>query len=162
VRVVATVPIVPVLSDDPSARATYSAIVARRARLARHERFTLAGMAACGSDGARRPVYVHSKLMLVDDEWASVGSCNVHHYSMNGNGELNAAVWDPSMVRAMRVELFAEHLACDTSMQADTDALDQFRAVARANRGRQDANDPRWQGMAIALDARSYGAEPQF
>jgi phosphatidylserine/phosphatidylglycerophosphate/cardiolipin synthase-like enzyme len=49
-------------------------------------------MATRGIDGTRRPVYVHSKLILIDDEWASIGSCNVHHYSMTGNGELNAAV----------------------------------------------------------------------
>ena len=162
VRVVAMLPLVPAISDDAAARARYADIIARRARLAAHERFTLCGMAARGSDGTRRPVYVHSKLMLIDDEWASVGSCNVHHYSMNGNGELNAAVWDRAFVRALRVELLREHLGSDTSELTDAEALDHFRVVAQANRRRHESHDSWWQGMAIALDATSYGVEPQF
>jgi hypothetical protein len=27
--------------------------------------------------------------MMVDDAWASVGSCNLHHHSLLGNNELN-------------------------------------------------------------------------
>ncbi len=162
VRVVAMVPVVPVISNDPSSRAKYSDVIDRRARLARHERFTLCGMATRGIDGTRTPVYVHSKLILIDDEWASVGSCNVHHYSMHGNGELNAAYRDPVSVRALRVELFREHLGSDTSGQSDTDALDRFRLVAQANRSRHELSDPAWEGMAVALEARTYGAEPQL
>jgi phosphatidylserine/phosphatidylglycerophosphate/cardiolipin synthase-like enzyme len=158
VRVVAMVPVVPVISNDPVTRANYSDIIARRARLASHERFTLCGMATRGLGGTRTPVYVHSKVILIDDEWASVGSCNVHHYSMTGNGELNAAYRDPASVRALRVELFREHLGFDTSGQADTDALDQFQLVAQANRRRHELNAPAWEGMAIALEASSYGA----
>jgi len=158
VRVVAMVPVVPAISNDPLARAKYSDIIARRARLARHERFTLCGMATRGLGGTRTPVYVHSKVILIDDEWASIGSCNVHHYSMTGNGELNAAYHDPASVRVLRVELFREHLGSDTSARADTDALNHFQLVAHANRRRHELNDPAWEGMAIALDARSYGA----
>jgi phosphatidylserine/phosphatidylglycerophosphate/cardiolipin synthase-like enzyme len=162
VLVVAMVPVVPVISSDPLARARYADIVVRRGRLARHEGFTLCGMATRGTDGARTPVYVHSKLILIDDEWASIGSCNVHHYSMNGNSELNAAYHDPASVRALRVELFREHLGCDTSRQCDVDALSQFQRVAQSNRTRHALNDPEWDGMAIALDAGSYGLEPQL
>jgi phosphatidylserine/phosphatidylglycerophosphate/cardiolipin synthase-like enzyme len=162
VQVVAMVPIVPVIPNDSSTIAKYSEIIARRARLARHQRFTLCGMATQGIDGIIRPVYVHSKIILIDDEWASVGSCNVHRFSMTGNGELNAAYRDPVGVRALRVALFREHLGCDTSAQADTGALNQFQLVAQANRRRYELNDPAWDGMAIALDAGSYGAAPQL
>ena len=162
VRVVAMVPVVPVISNDPLARARYAGVIAQRARLSRHEGFTLCGMAGRGTDGTRKPIYVHSKLILIDDEWVSVGSCNVHCYSMTGNGELNAAYRDPVSVRALRVELFHEHLGFDTSEQGDTDALKQFQLVALANRRRHELNDPSWEGMAVALEARSYGAEPQL
>ena len=162
VRIVAMVPIVPVISNDSPMTVEYADIIARRARLARHERFTLCGMAARSVDGRLRPVYVHSKLIIIDDEWASVGSCNVHRYSMTGNGELNVAYYDPAAVRALRVALFREHLASDTSGQADTDALDEFRRVARANRRRHELDDAAWDGLAIVLDARSYGAAPQL
>lgn len=162
VRVVAMLPAEPVISNDPPSRARSVGVIASRARLARHERFTLAGMAGQGVDGSRVPVYVHSKVILIDDEWASVGSCNLHHYSMTGNGELNAACHDPASVRSLRAELFREHVGSDTLGLEDTDALDLFQHVARANRRRHELRDPCWDGMAIALDAISYGAAPQL
>jgi len=100
--------------------------------------------------------------MLVDDEWASVGSCNLHRYSLFGNGELNAAFSDVRSVRAMRVALFQEHLGADTTEADDVEALRLFRRIARANRRRHVRNDPRWRGMAFVLDAASYGLAPQF
>ena len=162
VRVVALLPAEPVISNDPLARARAAGVIASRARLARHEGFTLAGMAGQSVDGSRVPVHVHSKVILVDDEWASIGSCNVHHYSMTGNGELNAAYHDPASVRALRAELFREHLGHDTVGLTDTDAFDLFQHVARANRRRFELRDPCWDGMAIALDSMSYGAAPQL
>lgn len=162
IRVVTMLPVAPVISNEPSARARDAEIIAQRGRLARHERFTLCGIASVGVDGTRTPVYVHSKLMLIDDEWASVGSCNVHHYSMHGNGELNAAYHDPVSVRALRVALFREHLGSDTSGLTSPDALDLFQLVAHANRRRHALDDAAWEGMAIALDATSYGADPQL
>jgi phosphatidylserine/phosphatidylglycerophosphate/cardiolipin synthase-like enzyme len=56
----------------------------------------LAGIAGMGADGRRKPVYVHAKLMLVDDEWATVGSCNLHHFSLFGNGEMNVTFSEPT------------------------------------------------------------------
>jgi phosphatidylserine/phosphatidylglycerophosphate/cardiolipin synthase-like enzyme len=115
-------------------------------------------MAGRGLDGGRKPVYVHSKLILVDDEWASVGSCNLHRYSLLGNGELNAAYRDPASVRAMRVALFQEHLGVSTSALGDMEALLLFRRIALLNRMRHESNDPEWQGMVFALDVATYGA----
>src|SRR5205085_12022903 len=74
VRVVAVVPAVPQYATPE--RAEVAAARARRARLARWEQFTLCGLAGRTPDGGREPIHVHSKLMLVDDEWATVGSCN--------------------------------------------------------------------------------------
>ena len=97
--------------------------------------------------------------MLVDDEWASVGSCNLHRYSLFGNGELNAAFSDVRSVRVMRVALFQEHLGADTTDIDDGEALRLFRCIARANRQRHVRSDPRWRGVAFALDAASsHGA----
>jgi cardiolipin synthase len=74
------------------------------------ETFTLAGLAGVGNDGQRKPVWVHSKLMVVDGEWATVGSCNLHRYSLFGNCELNAAFWNPNAACALLSELLREHL----------------------------------------------------
>src|SRR6266704_296423 len=83
--------------------------------LAKYENLTLAGIAGIGFDGQRKPVWVHAKLMIVDDAWFTVGSCNLHHASLFGNAELNAACWHPETARALRSELLKEHLEHDTS-----------------------------------------------
>src|SRR5262249_18574888 len=127
------------------------------AALGTYENFTLAGIAGLGADGQRKPVYVHSKLMLVDDVWATVGSCNLHRYSLFGNGELNASIGSHDTVQPFRRELFQEHLGQDTSLMDDRTALRYFRRVALENRERFDAGDPAWQGLAFALHPARYG-----
>jgi cardiolipin synthase A/B len=113
--------------------------------------------AGLSADGRRTPVYVHAKLMLVDDRWGTIGSCNLHGYSLFGNGEMNATFWSPGTVHALRCELFQEHLDQDTSRMNDRAALQSFRQVARENRSRFNAGNPAWQGLAFALDPASYG-----
>jgi len=162
VEVVLLLPAVPDISSPAIVTQERQAFLESRARLGSCDNFTLCGIAGLGVDGRRKPVYVHSKLMLVDDAWATVGSCNLHHYSLFGNGELNAAFWDPVAVRAMRVELFQEHLAIDTSEMDDTGALLLFRRIAHENRQRHERSDPIWQGLAVSLNAATYGQEPQF
>lgn len=162
VAVVLLLPAVPDLASSATVTPERQAFLDARAHLAAYDNFTLCGIAGLGADGCRKPVYVHSKLMLVDDEWATVGSCNLHHYSLFGNGELNAAIWDPVTVRAMRVELFQEHLGADTAALDDTDALRLFRRIAHENRQRHTHRDPYWQGLAFCLDMTTYGQEPQF
>jgi cardiolipin synthase A/B len=121
------------------------------AELGRYDHFTLAGIAGLDADGRRKPVYVHSKLMLIDEVWATVGSANLHHHSLFGNGELNVAICSPEAVRGFRVALFEEHLAMDTSGMDDLTALRQFRQVALENRLRLSKGDSAWQGLAFRL-----------
>jgi cardiolipin synthase len=115
------------------------------------DHFMLVGIAGTGPDGRRKSIYVHSKLMLIDDEWATVGSCNLHRFSLFGNGEMNAAFSDPSTVRAFRCELFREHLDRDTSRLDARGALRLFREIARQNRRKFEAGDHAWQGLAFEL-----------
>jgi len=161
VEVVLLLPAVPDISSSAVVTQARLAFLAARAHLAVYPNFTLCGIAGLGTDGRRKPVYVHSKLMLVDDEWATVGSCNLHHHSLFGNGELNAAFWEPVTVRAMRVELFQEYLAIDTSALSDTAALRLFRRIADENRQRHTHRHPNWQGLAFRLDVTTYGQAPQ-
>lgn len=164
-RGVAVVLLLPAVPDSPSSAPVTPerrAFLEARGRLAGYENFTLCGIAGLGIDGRRKPVYVHSKLMLVDDRWATVGSCNLHQYSLFGNGELNAAFCDPEAVRALRVELFHEHLGTDTSTLDDAGALRLFRQIARDNRLRHERGDPSWQGLALRLDLATYGQGDQF
>ena len=127
-----------------------------RAVLGTFEHFMLAGIAGLGADGYRKSIYVHAKLMLIDDEWATVGSCNLHRFSLFGNGEMNVAFSEPNTVRAFRCELLREHLGQDTSGMDDRDALHLFRKIARENRRKSEAGDHAWQGLAFELDLATY------
>jgi cardiolipin synthase len=119
--------------------------------LAAHPTFMLAGIAGRSQTGARAPVYVHDKLMLVDDEWATIGSCNLHAYSLFRNSEMNVSIWDAKLARALRIALFSEHLAEDTGQLDDRAALQRYRLVAESNRRKRDATSSDWQGLAFAM-----------
>src|SRR5947209_20615692 len=80
---------------DPSRRVLFD----RVGSLGRYERFSLVGIAAMNGEGARRDIYVHGKIMLVDDEWATIGSCNLHSNSLSGHTEMNASIWHATVVR---------------------------------------------------------------
>jgi cardiolipin synthase len=94
--------------------------------------------------------------MLIDDEWATVGSCNLHRFSLFGNSEMNVAFSEPNTVRTFRCELLREHLDQDTSGINDRDALHLFRKIARENRRKCEAGDHAWQGLAFELDIGKY------
>ncbi len=96
--------------------------------------------------------------MIIDDVWATVGSCNLHRYSMYGNSELDIAFADPVTVRALRCELLAEHLEEDTSALDGRSALGVFRTVAEQNAGRRGHGDPDWKGIAWAMDPLQWWA----
>jgi phosphatidylserine/phosphatidylglycerophosphate/cardiolipin synthase-like enzyme len=123
----------------------------------RHERFTLAGIAGRSTASGRHDVYVHSKVMLIDDAWATIGSCNLHAGSAFGNSELNVTFWDPAVVRALRCKLLDEHLGRDTANLDDRSALREYGRIARENRRRRDVGDSEWQGLAFSLDPATYG-----
>lgn len=70
---------------------------------------------------AGTPVYVHAKVCVVDDTWATIGSDNFNRRSWTHDSELSAVVVDPAgpsgYARRLRLRLAAEHL--------DRDALDE-------------------------------------
>jgi phosphatidylserine/phosphatidylglycerophosphate/cardiolipin synthase-like enzyme len=122
------------------------------AALGRHPHFTLAGIA---SPRTGEDIYIHDKIMLVDDHWATIGSCNIASQSFFCDTELNAAIWDAEFVRALRVALLKEHLGVDTAGLGDRDALAHFRDIARANADARRASKA-MQGLAFALDPATY------
>jgi cardiolipin synthase len=80
---------------DPARSGLFEALEA----LGRHPTFRLAGLS----------VYVHCKLMIVDDAWATVGSCNLHAHSLGGSAEMNASIWDEAVARDLRDRLRRKH-----------------------------------------------------
>jgi cardiolipin synthase len=123
--------------------------------LGRHENFMLAGIAEQHATG-RRAAYVHAKLMLIDDVWATVGSCNLHAFSLAGHSEMNASIWDEAVARALRCTLFTRHLGVETARLDDRAALRLFQDIARGNRVKMERREPDWRGLAFALSPETY------
>lgn len=70
------------------------------------------------------PIYVHSKVCVIDDVWATVGSANLNRRSWTYDSELTAAVMDESnaanrFARNLRLRLWREHLGRDENDDAD-------------------------------------------
>ena len=91
------------------------------------------------------PVYVHAKVCVIDDVWASIGSDNFNRRSWTHDSELSCTVFDEtvdgrspadpaglgdgarSFARELRLSLLREHLDADD----DKDLLDPAEAVRR-------------------------------
>jgi len=100
VEVLLLVPAVPAeyvyaARSDPARRVLLDGVEA----LGHYPNFRLSGL----------PVYVHCKLMIVDEAWATIGSCNLHANSLGGHSEMNASIWDASVALDLRERLRREH-----------------------------------------------------
>jgi phosphatidylserine/phosphatidylglycerophosphate/cardiolipin synthase-like enzyme len=56
-----------------------------------------------------KEIYVHSKLLLVDDVFFTLGSANVNVRSMEGDSELNIACPSPGLTQQWRKHLWRLH-----------------------------------------------------
>jgi phosphatidylserine/phosphatidylglycerophosphate/cardiolipin synthase-like enzyme len=97
------------------------------------------------------PVYVHAKVCVADDTWASVGSDNFNRRSWTHDSELSSAVLDTTrdvreprdpagtgegartFARDLRLQLAREHLDLATDGSEDDDLLDPDRFVRLLN-----------------------------
>ena len=79
------------------------------------------------------PVYVHAKVCIVDDTWASVGSDNFNRRSWTHDSEMSAVVAHPGYARDLRLELAREHLETtdDEALSLDR-VFESFVASAAA------------------------------
>jgi len=136
---------------DPASAAFFD----RLGELGGHDHFALVGIASHHGDGRHAPVYVHAKIALIDDAWATIGSTNIANRSFYGDTELNASIWHGPTVRALREALLLEHIGRDTSGLDDRAALRLYREVARENTRRRDRGEAQ-DGLAFALDPARY------
>ena len=83
------------------------------------------------------PIYVHAKLMIVDDEILRVGSANMNNRSMGLDTECDvfidsarpANVDVSPQITALRIRLLAEH--CGVDEQAVTDGIARYGSMAK-------------------------------
>ncbi|GIL35189.1 phospholipase D family protein [Phycicoccus sp. DTK01] len=126
------------------------------------------------------PVYVHSKVCIVDDVWASVGSDNFNRRSWTNDSELSLAIQDDrargdggaprdAFARRLRRELVGEHvgLAADEVpddpmevwelMSRTADALDAWYGDGGPSRGRVHVPRPKAPLKGTAVRWRRRG-----
>lgn len=85
------------------------------------------------------PVYVHSKLLICDDEFVLIGSGNVCQRSMTHDGEVGVGIVDEAgtFARQFRKALWAEHLVMPASDLDDpVAAYATFKSLTLQNIGR--------------------------
>lgn len=106
-----------------------------------------------GEDGSDVGTYIHSKLIVVDDRFLSVGSANLSNRSMGVDTELNLAFETDDdnsplteAIRSLRITLLDEHIgagAIAASELADTRGLvERLDAIASAKSHRLRAYRP--------------------
>jgi phosphatidylserine/phosphatidylglycerophosphate/cardiolipin synthase-like enzyme len=84
------------------------------------------------------PVYIHSKLMIVNDVFTTHGSANINTRSMQVDSELNIAHEWASVTQALRRRLWDMHT---NGMGAQDDAVLAFEAwqdIVKENKKRQE------------------------
>jgi phosphatidylserine/phosphatidylglycerophosphate/cardiolipin synthase-like enzyme len=125
-------------------------------RLDDFDNFTFAGLSVSRGSNVYEDIYVHAKIMLVDDQWTTIGSCNIADRSFFGDSELNATFWDEAVTRKLRCDLMAEHLGEDLKSLDHVEGLRRFREVAQSNAALRRRGQPMG-GLAFQLSTRTYG-----
>jgi len=83
-------------------------------------------------------IYIHSKIMIIDDEWSLVGSANAGGISLEGvrsgrdrpDSELSAIILDREFASSFRKRLWDEHLELAVDKTYASRDADHFRRVA--------------------------------
>jgi phosphatidylserine/phosphatidylglycerophosphate/cardiolipin synthase-like enzyme len=90
-----------------------------------------------------RPVYVHAKIGIVDDEWLTVGSANLNEHSLFNDTEVNVVLRDPGLARAARLRLWREHLERDDVEGEPARLVDEvWRPLAEEQLARREQGEP--------------------
>ena len=101
-------------------------------------------------------VYVHTKVLIVDDVYGNLGSANVNPRSFRTDTELNLAWHDPVTVRNFRTDLWKEQLGSPSGMPSwrPTEYVKQWSAIAAQN---VRASAKRRKGYVFPFDNRAKG-----
>ena len=58
----------------------------------------------------RKQIYVHSKIMIVDDRWITIGSANTDRDGFKDSTEFDLAMTSTTLAQQLRAKLWREHL----------------------------------------------------
>ncbi|MGY2686722.1 phospholipase [Pseudomonas tolaasii] len=83
------------------------------------------------------PVYIHSKLMIINDVFTTHGSANINTRSMQVDSELNIAHEWMSVTQALRRRLWGLHTDTRGAQDDPEEAFDIWRDIMNRNKKRQ-------------------------
>lgn len=86
------------------------------------------------------PVYIHSKLMIVNDVFTTHGSANINTRSMQVDSELNIAHEWMSVTRGLRRRLWNLHTDGRGAQDDAEEAFDAWDNIIKENKERQSKN----------------------
>jgi phosphatidylserine/phosphatidylglycerophosphate/cardiolipin synthase-like enzyme len=72
----------------------------------------------------RKQIYVHSKLMIVDDKWITIGSANTDRDGFSDSTEFDLSVVSTTLAQEVRVKLWREHLKIDAQSSSNSNLYD--------------------------------------
>ncbi|AHG43333.1 phospholipase [Pseudomonas syringae CC1557] len=87
-------------------------------------------------------VYVHSKLMIVDDVFTTIGSANINTRSMQADTELNICIEDPAITKPLREHLFRIHTGDQENEENIAITFDNWGDIIRENGSRRVKKTP--------------------
>jgi phosphatidylserine/phosphatidylglycerophosphate/cardiolipin synthase-like enzyme len=97
--------------------------------------------------------------MVVDDEWATVGSANLNERSILSETEANVAIEDVDFARALRCRLMAEHLGL---AEDDPRLVDQRAAAELWRQLSEDNAAARRRGELARGHAHPFAQQPSW
>jgi phosphatidylserine/phosphatidylglycerophosphate/cardiolipin synthase-like enzyme len=83
------------------------------------------------------PVYVHSKIMIVDDVFLTHGSANINRRSMEVDSELNICHEHSDVTAPLRRRLWNMHTGGKGAQDKPADAFDEWGKIIGRNEGNQ-------------------------
>lgn len=130
--------------------------------------FNLWGIRPVENKFSLQPFYVHSKVSMADDKWATIGTANLDGSSLSGaeefkqvtnpevnlNMEINAMILDTEEpasgpIREFREELWGEHLGRSKMIKPDGGWLKLWKDVALKNVELLQNDEPSLQGHIL-------------
>jgi hypothetical protein len=130
-------------------------------------RVCVAALNACEFNQARRQwryreIYIHSKLLLVDDGFFTLGSANLNQRSMAVDSEINLATNDPRHATALRKRIWSQltdgkYDGGNATRQEIEQTLNDWVKLMNENKDKQKAQSPdpkkkQMKGFIVPLD----------
>ena len=100
----------------------------------------------------RKQIYIHSKLMIVDDKWITMGSANTDRDGLEYSTEFDLGIASEDLSQRLRVKLWREHLKTsdiDSSLPSEQRDLYNFEEGFKAWEELAEENGKTWTHLLL-------------